>query len=92
MCDVCTGGAVARFEGETIYCNFCVEGIEAQLAEMSERLNIYAERLARLDALDNLGRLAREGQAWRDAIAEEHQRLEAEHDTLEAKYHELAAA
>jgi hypothetical protein len=92
VCDVCTGGAVARFEGETILCNFCTDGIEAQLAEISERLNIYAERLEKLDAMDAADFLNREAQAWRDDIEDEFIRLCSEHDALEKKMHELAAA
>lgn len=92
MCDICTNGVVAKHHSEIIYCNFCTEGIEGQLAEMTDQLTSMAAELAGLDALDTLGRLSKEGQAWRDAIEEEFKRLCFEHDTLEAKYHELAAA
>ena len=80
-CD-CGNGRMGRFDGMIVYCT-CARGASAELDDMSKRLQTMAAELARLDALDRLGRLTPFTRIQRDTIADGFLILTAQHDALE---------
>ena len=84
MCN-CGNGRLGRYEGCTVYCT-CRQGIEAELADLSASLQQMADELARLDALDQRGKLMDGQRRYRDIISDGYQFKVARYDELEAKY------
>lgn len=91
MCDNCEDGRLGRFEGMTVYCN-CIKGASAELSDMSGRLQMMAAVLARLDAMDKLGKLTPRQRAHRDAVASGFAIMTAQHDDLERRWTALRVA
>jgi len=74
-----------------VYCT-CAKGASAELDDMSRRLQTMAAELARLDALDRLGRLTPYARILRDGIADGFEILTAQHDALEHRWAALRLA